>query len=144
MHLISPAHAPATMSPDTISASPTVSSNTLSSKEAMHLGDEKTPAMPASTEITDPEPNASDKGRLDVAAEFLKLHEGEHGSYSAAEARKVLWKIDVRLIPLMTLTVALCAVDVRSPSISTEHIPRIPRLTTLYRKLSSPTQRYME
>lgn len=64
------------------------------------------------TTSTEPVAVLSGKGRLDVAAEFLKLHEGEHGVYSAAEARKVLWKIDIRLVPLMTLTVALCAVDV--------------------------------
>jgi hypothetical protein len=54
----------------------------------------------------------SDQGRYDAAAEFLALHAEEHGSYTEAEARRVLRKIDWRVVPLMTLTVTLNSVDV--------------------------------
>jgi hypothetical protein len=60
-------------------------------------------------QITD---KITSKGKLDVAAEFLRLHEGENIVFSKKEARRVLWKIDLRLIPLMTGTVVLTAVDV--------------------------------
>ncbi len=52
------------------------------------------------------------KGRFDIAAEFLKLHEGEHGEYTQKEARRVLWKIDLMMIPLMTGSVILNSTDV--------------------------------
>ncbi len=61
-------------------------------------------------------PVITGKGRFDIAAEFLKLHEGEHGSYTPAEARRVLWKIDLLIIPLLTFTVILNSVDVRNKS----------------------------
>ncbi|EXJ88131.1 hypothetical protein A1O1_05059 [Capronia coronata CBS 617.96] len=70
-------------------------------------GDEKRSVTVTQTPIT----KVSGRGRFDVAAEFLNLHAAEHGSYTAAEARRVLWKIDIRLIPLMTLTVILNALD---------------------------------
>ncbi len=70
----------------------------------------------------------SGKGRFDIAAEFLALHAPEHGAYTQAEARRVLWKIDLRVVPLMTLTVILCAVDVWV--FSSSQLPRVAR----YRK----------
>jgi hypothetical protein len=52
------------------------------------------------------------KGKLDAAAEFLRLHEGEHVDFTKKEANHVRWKADLRILPLMTGTVVLTAVDV--------------------------------
>lgn len=62
----------------------------------------------------------SGRGDLDIAAEFLKLHEGEHGEYTEAEAKEVLFKIDIWLVPMLLITVTLAAVDVsdRAPPIT--------------------------
>lgn len=47
------------------------------------------------------------------AAEIhLRTHEAEWGHLDAKEARRVLWKIDRRLLPLMMITTTLAAIDV--------------------------------
>jgi hypothetical protein len=66
----------------------------------------------ASDSDTEAVHRASGKGRLDIAAEYLKQQEINHEEYTAAEAKRVLWKIDLVVVPLMTATVTLCAVDV--------------------------------
>jgi hypothetical protein len=55
----------------------------------------------------------TDKAKLDVAAEFLLLHEQAYSDYTPAEASRVRWKIDLRLVPMLFVTQTLCAVDVR-------------------------------
>lgn len=54
----------------------------------------------------------NDKSKLDVAGEFLALHEQEYGSYTKKEDTRVRWKIDLRLVPMLFLTQTLLAVDV--------------------------------
>lgn len=46
------------------------------------------------------------------AAAFLTEHEHQWGNYDPQEARKVLRKIDFRLMPLIIGTITIAAVDV--------------------------------
>lgn len=50
----------------------------------------------------------------DNAAEFLHLHESKYSNYSLQDAKKVLRKIDWRLMPLMWITTNISAIDVSS------------------------------
>ncbi|KAH8666814.1 major facilitator superfamily domain-containing protein [Xylariales sp. PMI_506] len=52
-------------------------------------------------------------GQLDAAAEYLRIHENDFTDITEEEQRKVLRKIDMRLMPLMLVTITLAAVDVR-------------------------------
>ncbi|KAI4596477.1 hypothetical protein KJ359_005231 [Pestalotiopsis sp. 9143b] len=52
-----------------------------------------------------------DEARLDVAVNFLALHQHEYGSYTDAEARVVLRKIDWIMLPMMFVTSTICALD---------------------------------
>lgn len=58
-----------------------------------------------------------DEARLDVAVNFLALHQHEYGSYTDAEARVVLRKIDWIMLPMMFVTSTICALDVRRCSL---------------------------
>ncbi len=65
------------------------------------------------------------KGRFDLAAEFLQLHEEVHGDYSEADANRVRRKIDFIILPILTASVILNSVDVSAPkqrSQNKEHI----------------------
>lgn len=55
---------------------------------------------------------------INSAESFLRTHQEDWGQYTSQEARKVLWKIDRRMIPLMMITTILAAVDVsaRNPT----------------------------
>ncbi|KAK5190992.1 hypothetical protein LTR99_000065 [Exophiala xenobiotica] len=53
----------------------------------------------------------TDKAKLDVAAEFLVIHEQQYGDYTKEEATRVRWKIDLRLVPMLFVTQTLCAID---------------------------------
>jgi hypothetical protein len=90
----------------------------------------------------------TDKAKLDVAAEFLVIHEQQYGDYTKEEAIRVRWKIDLRLVPMLFVTQTLCAIDVcahLSPLLPTIRCCR-SRATVLIlvaRKSSSPTRRSM-
>jgi hypothetical protein len=62
--------------------------------------------------LEDEEAKKLSYGQLDAAAEFLRQHEGEFSDITEAEMRKVLWKIDLRLMPLLVVTITMAAVDV--------------------------------
>ncbi|RDW61475.1 hypothetical protein BP5796_11367 [Coleophoma crateriformis] len=49
--------------------------------------------------------------RFDEAAAYLVEHAAEYGDYTDAEARKVLWKIDLRITVLLWVATILAAVD---------------------------------
>jgi len=51
------------------------------------------------------------RGQLDAAADYLREHAGMVQNVTDAEMRKVLWKIDLRLMPIMLVTITLAAVD---------------------------------
>jgi len=51
------------------------------------------------------------RGQLDAAADYLRVHVGMVEDVTEAEMRKVLWKIDLRLMPIMLVTITLAAVD---------------------------------
>lgn len=57
----------------------------------------------------------ADKSKLDVAGEFLALHEQ---SYSEQDAVRVRWAIDLRLVPMLFVTQTLLAIDVSSKTTS--------------------------
>lgn len=50
------------------------------------------------------------EGDLDAGGKFLLDHP-QYADYTPAEARKVLWKIDLMLIPIMTILITLAAAD---------------------------------
>lgn len=69
---------------------------------------------------------------LDEAEAFLNEHAHEWGEYEPAEAKRILRKIDLRLLPLLIGTVTLAAIDVRyadTPQTSTEDTYGARRLT---------------
>ena len=51
----------------------------------------------------------TEKNKLDVAGEFLALHEQP---YSKKEAVRVRWAIDLRLIPMLFVSQTILAIDV--------------------------------
>ncbi|GAM82996.1 hypothetical protein ANO11243_009820 [Dothideomycetidae sp. 11243] len=74
------------------------------------FGDEKSPPSNIAT-------NVPEQGKVidqhDVAAQFMAKLDSSiaHDPISHQEARKVLWKIDLTLIPMIMVTCILCAVD---------------------------------
>ena len=52
--------------------------------------------------------------QFDAAADYLRAHEGEFGDFTEEETRKVLWKVDLRVIPILLVTITFAAVDVSS------------------------------
>lgn len=53
--------------------------------------------------------------KSDDAAEFLHLHQSKYSAYSVQDAKKLLRKIDWRLMPLMWITTNLSAIDASNP-----------------------------
>ena len=53
--------------------------------------------------------------KLDPAADFLFRH-SEWTDYDVKEARKVLWKIDFRILPFLWAASTLSVVDVSGPA----------------------------
>jgi hypothetical protein len=51
----------------------------------------------------------------DDATQYLHTHESQYSSYSLQDAKRVLRKIDWRLMPLMWITTNISAIDARSP-----------------------------
>lgn len=55
----------------------------------------------------------TDKAKLDVAAQFLLIHEQQYGDYTPEQATRLRWKIDMRLVPMLFVTQTIyCAIDV--------------------------------
>ncbi|EEU36118.1 uncharacterized protein NECHADRAFT_53068 [Fusarium vanettenii 77-13-4] len=48
---------------------------------------------------------------IEDAEEFMRIHEHEYGDYTEAEAKRVLRKIDWRLMPLFMVTLTIAGVD---------------------------------
>jgi hypothetical protein len=88
----------------------------------------------------DAEASKSHGRQFDAAIEYFDAHAHEFIDITEDEQRKVLWKIDLRLMPIMLVTITLAAVDVSSK-------PASSKLTyfslTTGRKLLSQTQHYM-
>ncbi|KAH8901764.1 MFS general substrate transporter [Thozetella sp. PMI_491] len=54
-------------------------------------------ALEGENELTD----TKGHGHFDAAADFLRLHAAEYGDITEQEIKNVLWKIDLRMMPLM-------------------------------------------
>ena len=73
-----------------------------------------------------PQPSALETGSIhaldnkelnrvaDEAAYYLHEHEAQWANYSPSEAKRVLRKIDWRLMPLLVGTITIAAVDVHT------------------------------
>lgn len=59
--------------------------------------------------------NVDEKGRpviVEDAEEFLRMHQHEWGDYTEQDAKRVLRRIDWRLMPLLMVTLTFAGVDV--------------------------------
>ncbi|CUM64553.1 uncharacterized protein PRCAT00002160001 [Priceomyces carsonii] len=80
----------------------------MSSTEVHNEKDEKADA--SNIELHSVSEELKDEKNIDLGVKFLLQHP-EYADYSPEEAKRVLWKIDLLLMPIMTIIVLLAAAD---------------------------------